>query len=95
MMASIRNELNMLDVKISEFQQIAASAGNELEPIDLEPIEFTVGIPEMEVVEQELEVKVEPEVEVEPEIEDVVDEIVEELNRLKQECQLHLKSFDE
>ena len=81
MMASIRNELNMLDVKISEFQQIVAASGDEVEPIDLEPIEFTVGIPEMEVVEQELEVEVEPEtkpeVEVEPEVEEVVEEPVE------------------
>ena len=69
MMASIRNELNMLDVKISEFQQIASGSGNELEPIDLEPIEFTAGIPEMEVVEQELEVEIEPEAEIESEVE--------------------------
>ena len=74
MMASIRNELNMLDVKISEFQQIASGSGNELEPIDLEPIEFTAGIPEMEVVEQELEVEVEPEVVVEEPVEVEVEE---------------------
>ncbi|MBR5564198.1 MAG: hypothetical protein IKW11_08250 [Bacteroidales bacterium] len=69
MMASIRNELNMLDVKISEFQQIAAGAGNEPEPIDLEPIEFTMEASEIEVVQPELEVEVEPEVEIEPEVE--------------------------
>ena len=55
MMASIRNELNMLDVKISEFQQLAEASGNEPEPIDLEHIELTVETPEPEVV-------VEPEV---------------------------------
>ena len=69
MMASIRNELNMLDVKISEFQQIAAGAGNEPEPIDLEPIEFTMEASEIEVVQPELEVEIEPEVEAEPEME--------------------------
>lgn len=40
MMASIRNELNMLDAKISEFQQIADMSGEDVEPIDLEPIDF-------------------------------------------------------
>ena len=77
MMASIRNELNMLDVKISEFQQIAAGAGNELEPIDLEPIEFTMEAPEIEVVQPELEIEpeVEVEIEVEPEVELVVEEV--------------------
>ena len=55
MMASIRNELNMLDVKISEFQQLAEASGNEPEPIDLEHIDLTVETPEPEVV-------VEPEV---------------------------------
>ena len=77
MMASIRNELNMLDVKISEFQQIAAGAGNELEPIDLEPIEFTMESPENEVVQPELEIEpeVEVEIEVEPEVEPVVEEV--------------------
>ena len=83
MMASIRNELNMLDVKISEFQQIAAGAGNELEPIDLEPIEFTMEAPEIEVVQPELEiepeVEVQPEVEVEIEVEPEVEPVVEEV----------------
>ena len=40
MMASIRSELNLLDAKISEFQQLAEFAADELEPIALEPIEF-------------------------------------------------------
>ena len=40
MMASIKNELNMLDAKISEFQQLAGMTENEFEPIDLEPISF-------------------------------------------------------
>jgi hypothetical protein len=69
MMASIRNELNMLDVKISEFQQIASGSGNELEPIDLEPIEFTMEASEIEVVQPELEVEIEPEAEIESEVE--------------------------
>ena len=77
MMASIRNELNMLDVKISEFQQIVAASGDELEPIDLEPIEFTMEAPEIEVVQPELEIEpeVEVEIEVEPEVEPVVEEV--------------------
>ena len=78
MMASIRNELNMLDVKISEFQQIVAASGSDLEPIDLEPIEFTVDVPEFEVVEQELEVEVEPEVEPEV-VEEIADEVEPEV----------------
>ena len=40
MMVSIRNELNLLDAKISEFQQIADMTGEELEPIDLGPIDL-------------------------------------------------------
>ena len=32
--------LNMLDAKISEFQQLAGMTENEFEPIDLEPISF-------------------------------------------------------
>ena len=40
MMASIRNQLNVLDAKISEFQQITDLSGNQAEPIDLEPIDF-------------------------------------------------------
>ena len=83
MMASIRNELNMLDVKISEFQQIAEGSGNELEPIDLEPIDFTMEAPEIEVVQPELEiepeVEVQPEVEVEIEVEPEVEPVVEEV----------------
>ena len=40
MMVAIRNELNLLDAKISEFQQLADMTGDELEPIDLDPIEL-------------------------------------------------------
>ena len=40
MMVAIRNELNLLDAKISEFQQLADVTGDELEPIDLDPIEL-------------------------------------------------------
>ena len=39
MMTSIRNQFNLLDAKISEFQQCVA-AEDEQETIDLEPIEF-------------------------------------------------------
>ena len=40
MMASIRNELNLLDAKISEFHQLVETSENELEPIALEPVDF-------------------------------------------------------
>ena len=40
MMVAIRNELNLLDAKISEYQQLADMTGDELEPIDLDPIEL-------------------------------------------------------
>ena len=40
MMVAIRNELNLLDAKISEFQQLADVTGDELEPIELDPIEL-------------------------------------------------------
>ena len=40
MMVAIRNELHLLDAKISEFQQFADMTGDELEPIDLDPIEL-------------------------------------------------------
>ena len=73
MMASIRNELNMLDIKISEFQQIAGASGNEPEPIDLEHIDFTMEAPVEQVVETEMEMEIEPEVEVEPEVEPEVE----------------------
>ena len=66
MMASIRNELNLLDVKISEFQQIAEASGNEPEPIDLEPIEISVAETEI-VVEPEPELVSDPEPDPEPE----------------------------
>ena len=65
MMASIRNELNLLDVKISEFQQIAEASGNEPEPIELEPIEIAVAESEP-VVEPEPLVEPEPVLEPEP-----------------------------
>ena len=77
MMASIRNELNMLDIKISEFQQIAGASGNEPEPIDLEHIDFTMEAPVEQVVETEMEMEIEPEVEVEPEVEPEVEAEVE------------------
>ena len=77
MMASIRNELNMLDIKISEFQQIAGASGNEPEPIDLEHIDFTMEAPVEQVVETEMEMEIEPEVEVEAEVEPEVEAEVE------------------
>ena len=74
MMASIRNELNLLDVKISEFQQIAEASGNEPEPIDLEPIEISVAETEI-VVEPEPEPELVSDPEPEPEPEPVDDDL--------------------
>ena len=51
MMASIRSELNLLDAKISEFQQLAEFAADELEPIALEPIEF------LDIIDTDVEVQ--------------------------------------
>ena len=57
MMTSIRNQFNLLDAKISEFQQCVA-AEDEQETIDLEPIEFislaneqAVGVESADVVD--------------------------------------------
>ena len=51
MMASIRSELNLLDAKISEYQQLAEFAADELEPIALEPIEF------LDIIDTDVEVQ--------------------------------------
>ena len=79
MMSSIRMQLEKLDVKIAEFQQVADIEGVEAAPIDLEIdesyfIEETVveGSLDIEDVESELETEVmaegEPEVVVVPEV---------------------------
>ena len=59
MMTSIRNQFNLLDAKISEFQQYVA-AEDEQETIDLEPIEFISLATELEVAEEEVAVEEEP-----------------------------------
>ena len=73
MMASIRSELNLLDAKISEFQQLAEFAADELEPIALEPIEFLdiidTDVEVQETVVEEETVVDEPVIEPEPEME--------------------------
>ena len=73
MMASIRSELNLLDAKISEFQQLAEFAADELEPIALEPIEFLdiidTDVEVQETVVEEETVVAEPVIEPEPEME--------------------------
>ena len=72
MMASIRSELNLLDAKISEFQQLAEFAADELEPIALEPIEFLdiidTDVEVQETVVEEETVVDEPVIEPEPEM---------------------------
>ena len=73
MMTSIRNQFNLLDAKISEFQQCVA-AEDEQETIDLEPIEF-ISLANEQAVEVE-DVPVEPEVAVE--LQTVVDDLPEE-----------------
>ena len=59
MMTSIRNQFNLLDAKISEFQQ-CVPADEEQETIDLEPIEFISLATEQEVAEEEVAVEEEP-----------------------------------
>ena len=58
-MTSIRNQFNLLDAKISEFQQCVA-AEDEQETIDLEPIEFISLATELEVAEEEVAIEEEP-----------------------------------
>ena len=77
MMASIRNELNLLDAKISEFHQLVETSENELEPIALEPVDFldiveTVAEESAEDIADEAEAVVE---EVEDEPKTVVEEV--------------------
>ena len=59
MMTSIRNQFNLLDAKISEFQQCVA-AEDEQETINLEPIEFISLANELEVAEEEVAIEEEP-----------------------------------
>ena len=59
MMTSIRNQFNLLDAKISEFQQCVA-AEDEQETIELEPIEFISLPTELEVAEEEVAIEEEP-----------------------------------
>ena len=76
MMTSIRNQFNLLDAKISEFQQCVA-AEDEQETIDLEPIEFISLATELEVAEEEVAIEEEPVVE--PEVADDLPEVADDL----------------
>ena len=78
MMTSIRNQFNLLDAKISEFQQ-CVSAEEEQETIDLEPIEFISLATELEVAEVEEEVALEEEPVAEPEVADDLPEVAGDL----------------
>ena len=83
MMTSIRNQFNLLDAKISEFQQ-CVPAEEEQETIDLEPIEFISLATELEVAEEEVAVEEEPVAEPEvaddlPEVADDLPEVVDDL----------------
>ena len=95
MMASIRNELNMLDIKISEFQQIAGASGNEPEPIDLEHIDFTMEAPVEQVVETEMEMEIEPEVEAEVEAEVDVEVDVEVEPEVEADVEVEVEPVEE
>ncbi len=86
MMSAIRMQLEKLDVKIAEFQQVADIEGVEAAPIDLEIdesyfIEETVVEGSLDIEDVEPEVVVAPEVVaealVEPEVETVVEAPVE------------------
>ena len=76
MMTSIRNQFNLLDAKISEFQQ-CVSAEEEQETIDLEPIEFISLATELEVAEEEVAIEEEPVAE--PEVADDLPEVAGDL----------------
>ena len=76
MMTSIRNQFNLLDAKISEFQQCVA-AEDEQETIDLEPIEFISSATELEVAEEEVAIEEEPVAE--PEVADDLPEVAGDL----------------
>ena len=76
MMTSIRNQFNLLDAKISEFQQ-CVPAEEEQETIDLEPIEFISLATELEVAEEEVAIEEEPVVE--PEVADDLPEVADDL----------------
>ena len=78
MMTSIRTQFNLLDAKISEFQQ-CVSAEEEQETIDLEPIEFISLATELEVAEVEEEVALEEEPVAEPEVADDLPEVAGDL----------------
>ena len=81
MMASIRNELNLLDAKISEFHQLVETSENELEPIALEPVDF-LDIVETVAEETVAEESVAEETVAEESAEDIADEaeaVVEEV----------------
>ena len=76
MMTSIRNQFNLLDAKISEFQQ-CVPAEEEQETIDLEPIEFISLATELEVAEEEVAIEEEPVAE--PEVADDLPEVAGDL----------------
>ena len=78
MMTSIRNQFNLLDAKISEFQQ-CVPAEEDQETIDLEPIEFISLATELEVAEVEEEVALEEEPVAEPEVADDLPEVAGDL----------------
>lgn len=81
MMASIRNELNLLDAKISEFHQLVETSENELEPIALESVDF-LDIVETVAEETVAEESVAEETVAEESAEDIADEaeaVVEEV----------------
>ena len=83
MMASIRSQLELLDAKVAELQQVAAQEDGDVTPIDIDLDDFSADVPEPQpetaVEEPAAEDHPEPEIEVEePEVEDLPEPEVEE-----------------
>ena len=80
MMASIRSQLELLDAKVAELQQLAAQEEGDVTPIDIDLDDFSADVPETQpetVVEEPVEEDLpEPEVDdlpgQEPEVEEVM-----------------------
>ena len=92
MMASIRNEQNLLDAKISEFHQLVETSENELEPIALEPVDF-LDIVETVAEESVAEEPVEEPAEVH--VEELVEEAATEVESIEEEPEVAVEAETE
>ena len=52
MMASIRSQLELLDAKVAELQQVAAQEDGDMTPIDIDLDDFSADVPEPEFFEE-------------------------------------------